>query len=63
MQRLPAGNESTRKKIWSGHWVQWGLQDKARHLVTLYLEDIADFITGVIDPHFGFSRYAERLGR
>ncbi|MEZ0538663.1 B12-binding domain-containing radical SAM protein [Fibrella arboris] len=40
-----------------------GLQDKARHLATLYLEDISDLLVEVIDPHFGFSRYAERLGR
>jgi hypothetical protein len=38
-----------------------GTQDKARHLATLYLEDISDFIIEAIDPHFGFSRYAERL--
>ncbi len=40
-----------------------GTQDKARHLATLYLEDLGDFIQEAIDPHFGFSRYAERLGR
>ena len=40
-----------------------GMHDKARHLATLYLEDISDFIIDAIDPHFGFSRYAERLGR
>ncbi|HAI81950.1 MAG TPA: radical SAM protein, partial [Chryseobacterium sp.] len=40
-----------------------GLQDKAKHLCTLYLEDIADFIVECIDENFGFSRYAERLGR
>ncbi len=40
-----------------------GIQDKAKHLATLYLEDIGDFITECVDPHFGFSRYAERLGR
>lgn len=40
-----------------------GIQDKAKHLATLYLEDIGDYITECIDPHFGFSRYAERLGR
>lgn len=40
-----------------------GLQDKARHLATLYLEDLGDLIKETIDPHFGFSRYAERLGR
>ncbi|WP_246538920.1 B12-binding domain-containing radical SAM protein [Litoribacter ruber] len=40
-----------------------GIQDKARHLATLYLEDLSDFIQEVVDPNFGFSRYAERLGR
>ena len=28
-----------------------GSRDKARHLATLYLEDIADFIKESIDPH------------
>ncbi|RXQ88822.1 radical SAM protein [Ancylomarina salipaludis] len=40
-----------------------GFQDKAKHLATLYLEDISDFIIECIDENFGFSRYAERLGR
>jgi len=40
-----------------------GTQDKAKHLATLYLEDIADFIVECVDENFGFSRYAERLGR
>ena len=40
-----------------------GMQDKAKHLATLYLEDLSDFIKECIDENFGFSRYAERLGR
>ena len=40
-----------------------GTQDKAKHLATLYLEDLADLITECVDEHFGLSRYAERLGR
>jgi hypothetical protein len=40
-----------------------GTQDKAKHLATLYLEDLSDLIMECVDPHFGFSRYAERLGR
>ena len=40
-----------------------GLQDKAKHLATLYLEDLSDYIIENIDENFGFSRYAERLGR
>lgn len=39
-----------------------GMQDKAKHLATLYLEDISDFIIECVDENFGFSRYAERLG-
>lgn len=40
-----------------------GMQDKAKHLATLYLEDVSDFIVECVDENFGFSRYAERLGR
>jgi len=40
-----------------------GMQDKAKHFATLYLEDLSDFIKEAIDENFGFSRYAERLGR
>jgi hypothetical protein len=40
-----------------------GVQDHAKHLATMYLEDISDLIQECVDPHFGFSRYAERLGR
>jgi len=39
-----------------------GVRDRARHIASLYLEDLGDFIKELIDPHFGFSRYAERLG-
>ena len=40
-----------------------GTQDKAKHLATLYLEDLSDLIVECVDNNFGFSRYAERLGR
>jgi len=40
-----------------------GLQDKAKHYATLYLEDLSDYIVECVDEQFGFSRYAERLGR
>lgn len=42
---------------------EMGMQDQAKHLATLYLEDISDFIIECVDDNFGFSRYAERLGR
>jgi radical SAM superfamily enzyme YgiQ (UPF0313 family) len=40
-----------------------GIRDKARHFATLFLEDLSDLIVECVDDHFGFSRYAERLGR
>ncbi len=40
-----------------------GVQDKAKHLATMYLEDLSDLVSECVDEHFGFSRYAERLGR
>ncbi len=47
------------------HWAfgAMGKQDKAKHIATMYLEDLGNLIKDTIDPHFGFSRYAESLGR
>jgi Radical SAM superfamily len=38
-----------------------GVSDRARHLATLYLNDIADLMRELIDPRFEFVRYGERL--
>lgn len=38
-----------------------GIQDRARHLATLYLSDLADVVKAAIDPQFEFVRYAESL--
>jgi radical SAM superfamily enzyme YgiQ (UPF0313 family) len=38
-----------------------GLQDRAKHIATLYLNDIADVVRDAIDPRFEFVRYAESL--
>ncbi|AWO00214.1 radical SAM protein [Chitinophaga alhagiae] len=40
-----------------------GVQDKAKHLATMYLEDLSDLVQECVDEHFGFSRYAEKLAR
>ncbi len=40
-----------------------GVQDRARHLATLYLNDIADVLRDAADPRFEFVRYAESLAR
>ncbi|MEJ7136998.1 B12-binding domain-containing radical SAM protein [Amphibiibacter pelophylacis] len=38
-----------------------GVQDKARHIATLFLNDLADVLRDAIDPRFEFVRYAESL--
>ncbi len=38
-----------------------GVEDRARHLASLYIDDIADLIRDRIDPRFELSRYGERL--
>jgi radical SAM superfamily enzyme YgiQ (UPF0313 family) len=38
-----------------------GAQDRARHIATLYLNDIADVLRDAVDPRFEFVRYAESL--
>ena len=38
-----------------------GVQDKARHLCTLYLNDLADVVRDAADERFEFVRYAESL--
>ncbi|MGE0472097.1 MAG: radical SAM protein, partial [Nitrospirales bacterium] len=35
--------------------------DQAKHLATLYLEDLADLVQTTLAPHFSLSRYAESL--
>ena len=40
-----------------------GAQDRAKHLATLYLNDLADALRDAADPRFEFARYAESLAR
>jgi hypothetical protein len=40
-----------------------GNNDLSKFLCTMYMEDLSDLIKEAVDEHFGFSRYAERLGR
>ncbi len=40
---------------------EMGLQDQAKYLGSLYLDDLADMIKFGLDPDFEFSRYGERL--
>ncbi len=50
----------------SGDPLSWafgalGQQDRARHLATLYLNDLADVLRDAVDSRFEFVRYAEQL--
>jgi len=60
---LPEASRFTQLDDLDWAFGSMGTQDKGKHLATLYLEDISDFIIECIDQNFGFSRYAERLGR
>lgn len=60
---LPEASRFTQLDDMEWAFGSMGMQDKAKHLATLYLEDLSDFIVECIDENFGFSRYAERLGR
>lgn len=68
---LPEGQRFTRLDQYvseesEGDALDWafgalGLQDRAKHLGTLYLNDIADVIREAVDSRFEFVRYAESL--
>ena len=60
---LPEASRFTQLDDMEWAFGTMGMQDKAKHLATLYLEDLSDFIVECVDENFGFSRYAERLGR
>jgi radical SAM superfamily enzyme YgiQ (UPF0313 family) len=40
-----------------------GVVDRARHLATLYLDDLADVLRDAVDARFEFVRYAESLAQ
>jgi radical SAM superfamily enzyme YgiQ (UPF0313 family) len=43
------------------HFLALPEADRAQHLASLYLDDLADYIRIGIDPRFEFSRYGEKL--
>ncbi len=52
----------------SGDGLAWafgalGTHDRARHLATLYLNDLADVLRDAVDARFEFVRYAESLAQ
>lgn len=60
---LPEGARFQQLKNHDSFFGSIGVQDKARYFCTLFLEDVADLIQATVGPHFGFSKYAERIAR
>lgn len=60
---LPRASRFNQLKELDWAFTDQQLLDKAKFMATLYLEDLCDFIEECIDPDFGFSRYAEHIGR
>ena len=67
---LPEGPRFASLEVYdddgSGDPLAWafgalGQQDRARHLATLYLNDLADVLRDAVDSRFEFVRYAEQL--
>jgi hypothetical protein len=59
---LPEASKFEQTEDFEWAFGTMGIRDQARHIATLYLEDLSDYIVEMVDPYFGFSRYAERLG-
>jgi radical SAM superfamily enzyme YgiQ (UPF0313 family) len=62
-QYLPEGSRFQQIEDLEWFFGNNGVQDKARYLCTMYLEDLSDLIVATVGPHFGFSKYAERIAR
>jgi hypothetical protein len=60
-QAGPGGEELAARLRWA--FGALGLADEARHLASLYLDDLADTIRDALDPLFELARYGETLAR
>ena len=60
---LPQASRFTQLDYLDWSFGSMGIADKAKHLATLYIEDLTDFTKECVDPDFGVSRYAEQLGK
>ncbi|HIP31330.1 MAG TPA: radical SAM protein, partial [Crocinitomicaceae bacterium] len=38
-----------------------GILDKAKHLATIFIEELGDFIQANVDEFFAFTKYAEQI--
>ena len=57
----PEGTGSDEEETLEELFGTLGVTDRAKHIASLYLDDLADIIREGADPDFGFARYAERI--
>jgi radical SAM superfamily enzyme YgiQ (UPF0313 family) len=55
----PAGGDGDDLLGWA--FGELGVTDRARHLASLFVDDLADVIRDGVDPRFELSRYGEKL--
>lgn len=57
--------DPTKEGLWQDNLYAFfgtlGMQDKARLMGSLFLDDIAEVFKEVVDPEFGFAKYGEHL--
>ncbi len=58
---LPSGPRLAAREDDRWAFGSLGTTDRARHLASLYLDDLSDLIAATVDPLWGLSRYGERL--
>ncbi|NJB82772.1 B12-binding domain-containing radical SAM protein [Wenyingzhuangia aestuarii] len=61
---LPHGHRRVKlQKDLSTEFGKLGILDKAKHIATLFVEELGDFINANVDEFFSFTRYAEHIAR
>jgi len=58
---LPEGPRFANLKEDDWAFGSLGQSDRAKHIASLYIDDLTDLIRATVEPRFGLSRYAERL--
>jgi radical SAM superfamily enzyme YgiQ (UPF0313 family) len=56
---LAEGGDEAETLAWA--FGELGVTDRARHLASLFIDDLADVVRDGIDPRFELSRYGEKL--
>lgn len=59
--RFKALQQDPANELLFHHFGTLGLTDQARHLASLFLNDVADILHRHVDPRFEYSRYGEKL--